>query len=150
MRLAIAKAKEALQEDEVPIGAVIVRGDEIISSAFNSKEKDKIATKHAEIIAIEEASKIIGDWRLNGCDIYVTLEPCPMCAGAIINARLDNLYFGAYDYKAGCCGTLYNIPEDNRFNHCTKVTGSIMKDECAKLLSDFFKNKRNKVVEENL
>lgn len=147
MRMAIAQAKEALKIDEVPIGAVIVKGDEVIAAAYNSKEQDKCALKHAELIAIERASRAIGDWRLNGCDIYVTLEPCPMCAGAIINARMDNLFFGAYDYKAGCCGTLYNIPQDERFNHRVQVEGGILQEECGGLLSDFFKTKRGRKKE---
>lgn len=142
MRRAIELANEAATEEEVPIGAVIVYNGEIIAEAHNEKIQKKCALYHAEMLAIERAVKVVGDWRLIGCDLYVTLEPCPMCAGALINSRVDNIYFGAYDEKAGCCGTLYNLPEDTRFNHRPKVQGGILEAECAALLSDFFKKRR--------
>ncbi len=144
MTQAIKIAVKGLKYDEVPIGAVIVKDGEIIARAHNKKETKDCAVAHAEIIAIQQAVKKVGNWRLHGCDIYVTLEPCPMCAGALINSRIDGIYFGAYDPKAGCCGTLYNLPEDERFNHRCKVQGGIMEKECAELLSNYFKQKRKK------
>lgn len=144
MKAAIAQAKIAVKYREVPVGAVIVKDGKVIARAYNRKEKHKCANYHAEMVAIEKACKVIGDWRLTGCDIYVTLEPCPMCAGALINARVDNIYFGAYDPKAGCCGTLYNLPVDVRFNHRPAVTGGILEDKCAALLKEFFKEQRER------
>ena len=142
MQLAIEQAEEGMKGDEVPVGVVIVRDNEIIACAHNEKELTRLPTRHAEIVAIERAAEVIGDWRLTGCDMYVTLEPCAMCAGAIINARIDRLYFGAYDPKAGCCGTLYNLLTDVRFNHRTEVYGGIMQEAAGALLSDFFRAKR--------
>lgn len=142
MQKAIEVAKTAKATDDVPIGAIIVKDNEIIASACNEKEKYKFSTKHAEIIAIERAQKFIGDWRLNDCTMYVTLEPCAMCSGAIINARLSKLYFGAFDLKAGCCTSLYNLLNDSRFNHQTEVVGGVLEKDCGQLLSDFFKEKR--------
>lgn len=145
MKSAIKEALKGTEKyDEVPIGAVIVKDGEIIAKAHNLKEKNKCANYHAEIVAIEKACKKIGDWRLYGCDIYVTLEPCAMCSGALLQARIDNIYFGAYDAKAGCCGSLYNLAEDKRFNHTSKVQGGILQEECAKILSEYFQNKRKK------
>lgn len=142
MERAIKVAKQGEQFDEVPVGAVVVFEGEIIAEAHNMKEQFGSALYHAEMIALSEAVKKIGNWRLHGCDVYVTLEPCAMCAGAMINSRVDNVYFGAYDQKAGCCGTLYNLPTDARFNHRPNVEGGIMESECAALLSDFFAKKR--------
>ena len=143
MRIALKQAKRAEDEDEVPVGAVIVKDGEVIARAFNRKEKRTCSNYHSEIVAIEKACKNIGDWRLNECDIFVTLEPCAMCAGALINARIGNIYFGAYDPKAGCCGTLYNLPTDNRFNHRPKVVeGGILQERCASVLSQYFLKKR--------
>lgn len=144
MTQAIKVAIKGLEYDEVPIGAVIVKDGKIIARAHNKKEEKNCAVAHAEILAIQQAVKKVGNWRLHGCDIYVTLEPCPMCAGALINSRIDGIYFGAYDQKAGCCGTLYNLPTDERFNHRCKVQGGIMEKECAELLSNYFKQKRKK------
>lgn len=144
MKAAVNEAKKAAIKDEVPIGAVIVYGGKIIARGHNTRQKTQNAVNHAEIIAIQKACKKIGSWRLIDCDIYVTLEPCPMCAGAIINSRISNVYFGAYDQKAGCAGTLYNLPVDERFNHRANVVGGVMEQECANLLSDFFKQKREK------
>ena len=142
MRLAIKEAKKAELVDEVPIGAVIVKDGKVIARAHNKKETKNQATRHAEIEAIEKATKKVNNWWLEDCDIYVTLEPCAMCAGALINSRLRNIYFGAYDKKAGCCGSLYNLPEDTRFNHRLKVEGGILEEECASLLTNYFKKKR--------
>lgn len=145
MRVAIKEALKGVEKyDEVPIGAVIVKDGKIIAKSHNLKEKNKCANYHAEIVAIEKACKKVGDWRLYGCDIYVTLEPCAMCCGALIQARVDNIYFGAYDAKAGCCGSLYNLAVDTRFNHTANVQGGIMQDECAKILSEYFQKKRKK------
>ena len=143
MREAICIASKAKRIDEVPIGAVIVYNGKIIAKAHNRREIDRDATAHAEMLAIKKACKKLKSWRLIGCDLYVTLEPCPMCAGAIVNSRIDRLIFGAYDPKAGCAGTLFNIPQDERFNHRIKeVKGGVLERECAGLVSDFFKEKR--------
>jgi len=144
MREAIKQAKKAALLAEVPVGAVIVKGGKIIARAYNKRRNPHDATGHAEIAAIKKACRKTGDFRLTGCDIYVTLEPCAMCAGACINSRIENIFFGAYDEKAGCCGTLYNLPADPRFNHRSQVAGEILHEECAKLLSDFFRAKRQK------
>lgn len=144
MELAIREAKNAAQKDEVPVGAVIVKNGEVISSAHNHKESKNCAVFHAEIEAIVKAAEKLNNWYLEDCEMYVTLEPCAMCAGALINSRLKALYFGAYDPKAGCCGTLYNLPIDNRFNHMIKVEGGIMEKECAELISEFFRGKRRR------
>ena len=144
MKAALHQAKLAVRHREVPVGAVIVKDGEIIAKAYNRQERSGCANFHAEMVAIEKACRAVGDWRLTGCDIYVTLEPCPMCAGALINARIDNIYFGAYDPKAGCCGTLYDLPEDKRFNHRPRVTGGIMAQECGAILKDFFKEHRTR------
>lgn len=145
MRLAIKEAKKAEMIDEVPIGAVIVKDGKVIARAHNKKESKNQATRHAEIEAIEKATKKVNNWWLEDCDIYVTLEPCAMCAGALINSRLRNIYFGAYDKKAGCCGSLYNLPTDTRFNHRLGVEGGILEEECASLLTNYFKKKRKQI-----
>ena len=142
MKEALKEAKKAEAVSEVPIGAVIVCEGKVIARAHNTKNQHRNALKHAEMLVIDKAIKKRGDWRLTDCDLYVTLEPCPMCAGACINARLRSVIFGAYDEKAGCCGTLYNLPVDTRFNHRPEVIGGVMEAECAEILSDFFKNLR--------
>ncbi len=144
MREAVRQAKIAASKGETPVGAVIVRGGEIISRGYNKRETKKNALMHAEITAVGRACAKLGGWRLPGCDIYVTLEPCPMCAGAIINARIENLYFGAYDPKGGCCGSVTNLFADGMFNHRVNVTGGVMEEECARVLSSFFKALREK------
>lgn len=141
IRAAISQAKLAAESGEVPVGAVIVRGDEVISVGINRRESDKNALAHAELEAIDNACKKLGGWRLFGCTLYVTLEPCPMCAGAIINSRLDRVVFGAYDKKAGSLSSVMNMFE-HPYNHKPAVTGGVLEDECAALLSDFFKNLR--------
>lgn len=140
MRLAIDEAKRAECEDEVPVGAVIVRGSEVIASAYNTREYGKNALYHAEIKAIDAACKKLGGWRLVGCTMYVTLEPCPMCAGAIINARVERVVFGAPDHKAGAFGTMINLTDYPLFK--PEIVGGVLKDECAEMLSSFFKKKR--------
>ncbi len=142
MKMAIKEALKGEAQDEVPIGAVIVKDGVVIARAHNEKEKKNQATRHAEIVAIEKATKKLRNWWLEDCDMYVTLEPCAMCAGALINSRLRAVYFGAYDLKAGCCGSLYNLPTDTRFNHRLTVEGGILKEECASLLTNYFKKKR--------
>ena len=142
MRVAIKLAQKGASLDEVPVGAVIVKDGKIIARSHNLKEKKNCSNYHAEIVAIDKACKSIGDWHLNECDIFVTLEPCAMCAGALINSRIRGVYFGAYDSKAGCCGTLYNLLSDERFNHRPYVEGGIMQEQCAQLLSAYFKEKR--------
>ena len=142
MKKALALAKKAAELDEVPVGAVVVKGGKIIGSGYNKKNATANPFLHAEMIAMTKACKKIGDWRLNECDLYVTLEPCPMCAGAIINARVKRVIFGAYDPKAGCTGSLYNLPEDRRFNHRAEIVGGIMEKECGAVLTEYFKRKR--------
>ncbi|MBQ5889801.1 MAG: tRNA adenosine(34) deaminase TadA [Clostridia bacterium] len=143
MREAILLAKEAADDDEAPIGAVIVRDGEIVGRGRNRREKDKNALGHAEIEAINDACKTLGGWRLIGCTIYVTLEPCPMCTGAIINSRIERVVFGAYDKKAGSCGSLINL-FDLPYNHKPILSGGFMEEECGSLLSEFFKKLRKK------
>jgi len=143
MLAAIEEAKKAAGKDEVPVGAVIVHGGKIISSAYNLRETTQVSTAHAEILAIEQACRVLGSWYLNGCDLYVTLEPCIMCAGAIINARIASLYFGAYDPKAGACGSVTDVFRIRELNHKVTVYGGIMESSCAALLTDFFRQKRN-------
>ena len=143
MREAILLAKEAADDDEVPIGAVIVRDGEIVGRGRNRREKDKNALGHAEIEAINDACKTLGGWRLIGCTMYVTLEPCPMCTGAIINSRIERVVFGAYDKKAGSCGSLINL-FDLPYNHKPILSGGFMEEECGSLLSEFFKKLRKK------
>lgn len=142
MTEAIEEAKKAEAAGEVPIGAVIVENGEIIARGHNLRESGLDPTLHAEMIAIREASKRKGAWRLTGTTLYVTLEPCPMCAGAILQARIDRVVFGASDPKAGCCGTLMNLLTDQRFNHRAEVTGGVLAESCGSLLSDFFRKLR--------
>ena len=140
MLLAIEEAKKAEAEDEVPVGAIIVRGGEVISSAYNTREYGKNALYHAEIKAIDEACKKLGGWRLVGCTMYVTLEPCPMCAGAIVNARVERVVYGAPDHKAGAFGTMLNLTDYPLFK--PQITKDVLKDDCSRLLTEFFKRKR--------
>ena len=144
MAAAIEQAKKAALIDETPVGAVIVLDDKIIARGYNKRETKKNALMHAEIIAIDKACKKIGAWRLSECEMYVTLEPCPMCSGAIINSRIKKLYFGAYDKKAGCCGSVANLFEEGMFNHDVEVEGGIRCEECGSILSEFFKDLRER------
>lgn len=141
MLAAYEMAKQAYDDGEVPVGAVIVRDDEIVAKGRNRREKAKNALLHAEIEAIDNACKALGGWRLWNCELYVTLEPCPMCAGAIINAHIPKVYFGAYDFKNGSCGTVTNLFE-MPYNFKPECVGGIMADECSALLKDFFKKLR--------
>ena len=142
MREAISQAEEAALDDEVPVGAVMVRDGEIIARARNRREKDKNPLSHAEIKIINDTCRALGGWRLTRCTLYVTLEPCPMCAGAIVNSRIERVVFGAYDEKAGAFGTMLNLTEYPLYK--PDVEGGVLKDECASLLSEFFKKKRAK------
>ncbi len=142
MKEALEEAKKAEAIEEVPIGAVIVKDDVIIGRGYNMKETLKDPTMHAEIIAIQAATKKIGSWRLTDCDMYVTIEPCVMCAGAISQARIKHLYVGSPDFKAGGVTSLYNILFDERLNHQVKVYCGIMREECSKIIKDFFKRLR--------
>ena len=144
MRLALKEAKKAYKRGETPIGAVIVRNGEIISRGYNKRETKKNALLHAECIAIDRACRKLGGWRLPGCELYVTLEPCPMCAGAILNARIEKVYFGAYDTKSGCCGTVLNLLDKNLCNYSLDATGGILQDECADLIRTFFRELRKR------
>mgnify|MGYP001180492241 CR=1 FL=1 len=139
---AIKEAYEALKVGEVPVGAVIVRDGRIISRAHNLRETRNQATYHAEILCIEETCRILGTWRLSDCDLYVTLEPCPMCAGAIINSRIRSVYFGAYDPKGGACGSVIDLFRDGKFNHTPIIYAGIMEEACKKPLKEFFRNLR--------
>jgi len=142
MRIAIDQAKIAEENGDVPIGAVIVYKDQIIGKAYNQREQLQDPTAHAEIIALTQAAAALENWHLNGCTMYVTLEPCPMCAGALVLARIDRLVYGCDDPKTGACGTLYNIVEDERLNHRLKVTAGILKNECRAQLQSFFEQRR--------
>ena len=143
MKLALEQAGIAAENGDVPIGAVIVYQNQIIGRAYNQREQLKDPTAHAEIIALTQAAAFLESWRLQGCTIYVTLEPCPMCAGALVLARLDRLVYGCDDPKAGACGSLYNIVQDERLNHRLEVTSGVLADECSKLLQDFFQQRRS-------
>ena len=139
MNIAIKEAKKAYNKLEVPVGAIIVKDGIIVSRAYNLKETKTDTTKHAEIIAIQKASKKLNSWRLLDCEMYVTLEPCSMCAGAIINSRIKKLYFGARDEKTGAAGSVLNLFQDYKFNHIVDIEGGILKQDCEVVLKDFFK-----------
>ena len=144
MRLAIEEAKKAQTVGEVPIGAVIVKDGEIIASGYNRRETSNDPTNHAEIVAIRRASQVLGGWRLIGCTLVVTLEPCPMCAGAIVQSRIERVVYGTDDPKAGCAGTLMNLLNEPRFNHQVDVVSGVLSSECSALLSHFFRELRKK------
>lgn len=139
MTKAIELAK-SVKDEEVPVGALIIKDNKLVSKAVNMSEKLKDATAHAEIQAIKEASKVLGDWRLTGCTMYVTLEPCPMCTGAIINSRLEKLIYGASNVTYGACGTVANIPHDLKKNNQIEIIGGILEEESSKLLKSAFRN----------
>lgn len=142
MRRAIDLARRAYEEAEVPIGAVIVHGDRVVGEGWNQREMLGDPTAHAEMIAITQAAESLGSWRLLDCTLYVTLEPCPMCAGAIVQARIPTVVYGTPDPKAGACHSLYRITEDDRLNHRCNVLGGVLRDECRALLQDFFAEQR--------
>ena len=141
MRRALELAAQAAEQGDVPVGCVIVRDGEIVGEGRNRREENGDATAHAELEAIRDACRRLGSWRLHRCTMYVTLEPCPMCAGAIINARIPALYYGAKDEKAGCCGSVLNLFEE-RFNHHPRIYGGVLEAECSALLQSFFQNLR--------
>ena len=142
MKEALKEAKKAYNKLEIPVGAIIVKDGKIIARAHNIKEEKQDTTKHAEIIAIQKASKKLETWRLNDCEMYVTLEPCAMCAGAIIQARLKKVYIGTMDEKTGACGSVLNLLKDFKFNHNVELETGILKNECEQILKDFFKELR--------
>ena len=142
MRAALEQAREACFRGEVPVGAVLVKKGELIAAGRNRCEELRDPAAHAEILALREAGRILGGWRLPGTTLYVTLEPCAMCAGALVQARVERLVYGAADPKGGACGTLYNIVQDERLNHRLVVTGGVLEAECAALLREFFKSRR--------
>ena len=142
MQQALAEARKAGAEGEVPIGAVVVSGGKVIGRGRNARERLRDPTAHAEMLALQEAARATGGWRLSGSAMYATLEPCPMCAGALVNARIDRLVYGVPDPKAGAAGTLFDIPRDPRLNHRIKVDSGVLADECGELLRAFFKDRR--------
>ena len=144
MLLAIEQALKAQKKDEVPIGAVIVLNGKIIAKAYNLMEKKQKATAHAEILAINKACKKLKSWRLLDCEMYVTLEPCPMCAGAIANARMKKVYFGAYELKSGCAQSKYRVLTDSGLNHSVEYQGGVMEEKCSQILKEYFRQKRGK------
>ncbi|MCU7202094.1 tRNA adenosine(34) deaminase TadA [Turicibacter sanguinis] len=144
MQAAIEEAKKAQNLGEVPIGAVIVKDGEIIARGYNLRETSQLSNAHAEMIAIAKANETVGSWRLEDCTLYVTLEPCPMCAGAIVQSRIPTVVFGAHDPKGGCCGTIYNLLDESKFNHRCELVSGVLEEECGQLLSDFFRNLRQK------
>lgn len=142
MREAMVEAKKAEAINEVPIGAVIVRDGEIIARGYNQRETTNRANTHAEMIAIDEANRTINNWRLENCALFVTLEPCVMCSGAIVLSRIPNVYYGASDFKGGTAGTLMNLLEEDQFNHQSYVESGILQEECSEMLSAFFRKLR--------
>ena len=144
MREAIKQARKAAKIDEVPIGCVIVYDDKIIARGYNRRNTDKSTLAHAEIIAIRKAAKVIGDWRLEDCTMYITLDPCPMCAGAIVQARIPRVVVGAMNPKAGCAGSVINLLQMDGFNHKAELTSGVLVDECRTMLQDFFKEMRKR------
>ncbi len=144
MKEALKEAKKSYQKDEIPVGAVIVKDGKIIARGHNIKETKTDPTKHAEIIAIQKASKKLQTWRLSGCTMYVTLEPCSMCAGSLIQARIDKVVIGTMDEKTGACGSVLNLLSDYKFNHTVQIETGIMQEECKKILQQFFKELRER------
>jgi tRNA(adenine34) deaminase len=142
MREALIEAKKALNYNEVPIGAVVVYKGRVIGRGYNTRETDESAISHAEINAIEAASKYLGGWRLTDCDIYVTIEPCPMCCGAIYQSRIRSVYYGASDYKAGALGSIFNLFSFEGLNHYPTVYSGILEDDCRTLIQNFFRSRR--------
>lgn len=142
MQLAIEEAKRARKRGEVPIGAVIVHNDKVIATGYNIRETSQSTLSHAELIAIRQANNAVGSWRLEDCTLYVTLEPCSMCAGAIVQSRIQRVVYGAADPKAGCAGTLMNLLQEDRFNHQVEVTKGVLETTCSQLLTTFFRTLR--------
>lgn len=143
MAMALEEARLALAQGEIPVGAVMVKDGRVIAKAHNLREKTRNPLHHAEMIVIEKAAQALGGWRLGDCTLYVTLEPCPMCAGAMVMAQLGHCVYGAYDESQGCCGSVYLLPEDPAFHGRTHCLGGIMEQECSAMLKTFFHEKRN-------
>ena len=144
MNLAIKEAEKAIKKDEVPVGAIIVKDNKVIARAHNLMEKTQLATAHAEILAINKACKKLKSWRLDGAEMFVTVEPCSMCAGAIVNARIQKVYFGAYEEKSGCAVSKYPVLTDSGLNHKTEFIGGNEIERCRNLIKNYFKEKRSK------
>ena len=144
MKESLRLAEKAFSESEVPVGAIVVKNDNIIGRGYNQRERLNDPTAHAEILAITAASSTLEDWRLSDCTLYVTKEPCPMCAGAIINSRISHLIFGAYDEEKGCCGSLYQLCGDRRLDSRTALKGGVEEQNCTAILQEFFQSKRDK------
>lgn len=149
MKIALKEAQKAYEKDEVPVGAIIVKDEKIIARAHNQKEEKTDTTKHAEILAIQKASKKLKAWRLEDCTMYVTLEPCTMCIGAAINARIKRLVYGASDEKTGACGSVLNIPEEYKFNHIVEIEKNVEEEKCKEILQTFFKQLRKRKEKNN-
>ena len=149
MAEALKEAALAAEMGEVPIGAVIVRGDEIIAAAHNLVETSKDPTAHAEMLAIRQAAARLGGWRLTGCHMYVTVEPCSMCAGAIVWARIEKIFIGTDDPKGGACGSIFNIPQEKKLNHYTEIETGLLREECSEIMKTFFKKLRDRKSEDN-
>ncbi|NLD19523.1 MAG: nucleoside deaminase [Clostridiales bacterium] len=148
MQAALNEAQKAAEAGEIPVGAVITKDGIIISSAHNETETRKDPTAHAEILAIRQAAKALGGWRLTDCCMFVTAEPCSMCAGAIVWSRIKKLYIGTMDPKAGACGSIFNIPQERKLNHYVEIESGLMQEECSSLMKEFFKQLRNRKLEE--
>ena len=142
MKLALDEATKAYEKKEIPVGAVVVKDGRVVGRGYNQRENLKNPTAHAEIIALTSAANTLEAWRLKDCSLYVTKEPCPMCAGAIMNARISHIYFGMHDDVAGCCGSLYQLCRDPRFNHQSIVQGGIMEADCISIMKGFFNMQR--------
>ena len=142
MQLALEEARQAAAEREIPVGAVIVKDGEVVAKAHNRRENDHDPTAHAEMLCMREAAKALGDWRLRGCTLYVTLEPCPMCAGAMVMSQLSDCVYGAADEKQGCCGSVYDLPGDPSLAGQTKWHSGVMAEECGAMMRDFFAGRR--------
>ena len=143
MRLALEEARKAAQEGEIPVGAVIVRDGQVIAAAHNRREADHDPTAHAELLCMRQAAAKLGDWRLRGCTLYVTLEPCPMCAGAMVMSQLGACVYGAADDKQGCCGSVYDLPGDPALAAQTKWQSGVLAEECGEMMRSFFAERRN-------
>ncbi len=150
MMMALEEAEKARNIGEVPIGAVVVKNGVVVGRGYNKTETEKDPTMHAEMEAIRQAAKTLGGWRLIGCDIYVTCEPCSMCAGAIVWSRIENLYIGTMDPKAGACGSVFNIVQETKLNHNVNIKTGILQEECSRILKEFFKDLRKRTKEQKL
>ncbi len=144
MKLALEEARQAAREGEIPVGAVIVKDGQVLARAHNQREADHDPTAHAEMLCLRQAARALGDWRLRGCTLYVTLEPCPMCSGAMLMAQLTDCVYGAQDERQGCCGSVYDLPGDPALSGTTRWQSGVMAEECGQMMSDFFARRREK------